>query len=175
MTRDEWHDYQTDRDRKIRLEEAQLARRDIRFHVPGTPRPQGSKRHVGHGRMIESSKQLPEWRSRVALSALAANRAYDGSPIPRGTPIRVDVTFTFQRPKGHYGTGRNAARLKPSAPTQHTVKPDIDKLERAILDALTGVLWVDDSQVVAVTKHKRYGIDAGATITVTPFPEGDPK
>lgn len=146
----------------------------IRFHVPGTPRPKGSKRHVGRGVMVESSKHLPEWRSRVALAAQAARRTRSGAPIPHGAAIRVDMTFTFLRPKGHYGTGRNAGTVKASAPTHHTVKPDIDKLERAILDALTGVLWEDDSQVIAVTKHKRYGTDAGVTVTVTPFPQEGP-
>lgn len=140
----------------------------IWFFVPGIPAPQGSKRHVGGGRMVESSKRLPGWRSDVAWRATQAMSGQQA--IPRGVAVRVDLRFNFTRPRGHYGTGRNADRLKPTAPQHHTVKPDVDKLERAILDALTGVVWHDDSQVVCVTKWKVYDDrQPGASIAITPI------
>jgi len=49
----------------------------IWFEVPGIPAPQGSKRHVGGGRMVESSRSLPEWRASVAW--LYSSDAADGS------------------------------------------------------------------------------------------------
>lgn len=137
--------------------------------VPGTPAPQGSKRYLGNGVMIESSKRVKPWRADIRAAALANfTQPYTG-------PIRLDLTFVMPRPKSHYGTGRNANTIKPSAPTQHTQKPDLDKLIRAVGDALTGVAYLDDSQVVGGAHMKRwtYGVGdpAGVRITVAPVEE----
>ena len=72
----------------------------------------------------------------------------------------------FPRPRAHYGTGRNANRLKDSAPLWHDKRPDVDKLARAVLDAITesGTLR-DDCQVVALSARKRYG-PPGVAITL---------
>ena len=148
----------------------------IEFFVEGIPASQGSKRHVGRGILIESSKRVKPWRSDVRIAAQEARG--DRLPVPKPGPIYLTLTFWFPRPKSHYGTGRNADILKPSAPASMTVKPDIDKLERAILDALTGVLWEDDSQVVHLTATKRYaplGELPGVTITLdTPTTPSEP-
>jgi len=79
--------------------------------------------------------------------------------------------FRLPRPKGHYGTGRNVAMLKPSAPLFPAGRPDLDKLLRSTFDALgeAGV-WGDDAQVVAARGRKVYttGYEPpGATILVT--------
>src|SRR5881392_2089938 len=96
--------------------------------IPGTPAPQGSKRHIGHGRMLESSAAVGPWRERVALAV-----HQQGWPLLAG-PVAVDLTFVMPRPK--------------SAPKRSTPpairRPDLDKLERAILDALTGIAFADD-------------------------------
>lgn len=127
--------------------------------VPGIPAPQGSKRHVGRGILVESSKTLRPWRLDVTTIAQAAHH---GPPL---RCARVHIVFAFPRPKSHYRTGRHAHELKPNAPRWHTSRPDIDKLERAILDALVaaGVLQ-DDSCVVLLTAHKTYSHQPGATI-----------
>ena len=139
----------------------------LNFFVEGIPAPKGSKRHVGRGVLIESSARVKPWRSDVRIAAQEARG--DRLPVPKPEPIYLALGFWFPRPKSHYGTGRNASILKPSAPASMTVKPDIDKLERAILDALTGVLWEDDSQVVHLTATKGYappGELPGVTITL---------
>ncbi|MDV7391094.1 RusA family crossover junction endodeoxyribonuclease, partial [Arthrospira platensis SPKY1] len=76
---------------------------------------------------------------------------------PLDCPVRVDVWFIFDRPKSHFGTGRNADVLKPSAPKRMTTPPDVDKLARTVLDALTvaGVL-ADDKLVCELRSLKRY-------------------
>jgi len=75
-------------------------------------------------------------------------------------PLRVETTFYFPRPKSHYGTGKNSAKLKPSAPVYHVITPDIDNLEKAAYDALSmkiGVgFWKDDSQIVEAQPAKRF-------------------
>ena len=70
-------------------------------------------------------------------------------------PLCVNIEFCFGRPKSHYGTGKNAGKLKWNAPYWHTKKPDRDNLDKLVLDALTGVFWKDDAIVCEgrITKH----------------------
>jgi Holliday junction resolvase RusA-like endonuclease len=117
----------------------------IAITVHGTPAPQGSKRHVGRGVMVESSKHVRPWRDAVRAEAVAAR---DGAPSLDG-PLLVDMVFTFARPRGHYRTGRNAHLLGTRAPRFPAGPPDLSKLARATEDALTDAgIWVDDSRVV---------------------------
>ena len=127
----------------------------LSFRVVGTPAPQGSKRHVGGGVMVESSKKVKPWRQDVRAAAADAIEAHDWA-TPAGA-VLVTVTFYLPRPKGHYGTGRNAANIRRTAPRFPAVKPDVDKLVRSTLDALTeaGVVR-DDAQVTELAARKRY-------------------
>ena len=69
----------------------------------------------------------------------------------------MTIVFIRPRPQGHYGTGRNEGKLKESAPRYLSKTPDTLKLGRAIEDAITGVIWRDDSQVVEHYLSKRFG------------------
>jgi crossover junction endodeoxyribonuclease RusA len=112
----------------------------IRFTVLGRPRPQGSKRHVGNGIMVESSKALKPWRQDVAGMALALGVEMFAAHVP----LELTLNFYFSRPKSAKRRGM-------------TTKPDIDKTARAILDAIKGILITDDSQVVELHARKHYG------------------
>lgn len=129
----------------------------MRIIAYGKAAPQGSKRHVGHGIMIESSKAVKPWRERVHHAAL---EALAGAPRIEG-PVQVHVVFYFDRPKNHYRTGRNADLLRDNAPAFPTGGVgDLDKLQRSCFDSLsTAGVWRDDSQVVAVTAEKRFTCD----------------
>lgn len=118
------------------------------FNICGvTPAPQGSKRHVGGGRMVESSAKVRPWREAVRQEALATGLAITSAPV------FLRLTFRFTRPKGH----RNAkGQLRVSAPISHITRPDLDKLCRSTLDGLTGVLFADDSQVAFMVASKEY-------------------
>lgn len=122
------------------------------YHVviPGTPIPQGSSRaFVRGGRAVVTSAnpRLRSWR----LDAAAAIQAAMDGRAPLDGPISVRVFFYFARPDSHYGK----RGLLPSAPEYHTVRPDLDKLVRAILDALTEAGAIrDDSRVASVTAWK---------------------
>jgi crossover junction endodeoxyribonuclease RusA len=123
------------------------------------PAAQGSKRHVGKGVMIESSKRVKPWRMLVSEAALAT-----GAPLIK-TPVRLSIVFLFLRPKAHYGS----KGLKPSAPAYHFTRPDVDKLQRSTFDALTGTLLHDDSLIVGCVAEKRYCVGEerpGAIITL---------
>ena len=133
--------------------------RECKFTVPGQPIPKGSMvGFVPEGTRrayltASNRKALKPWEARITSAAIAA---WDGEPS--AGPIMVSLVFRFARPKSHYGTGRNAGVLKLSAPTYPIgSRNDIDKLERAMLDGLTGVVFGDDGQVVRVTTDKLYG------------------
>lgn len=117
----------------------------IQFQVLGTPVTQGSTRAfvVGKRAIVTHDKRRPlmDWRADIAH---AAQEAAQGRFAARGTPVWVTASFRLQRPKS-----------APKRVVRPTTKPDVDKCARAALDALTGVLWADDSQVVSllVTKH----------------------
>jgi crossover junction endodeoxyribonuclease RusA len=137
--------------------------------VNGRPAPQGSKRHVGGGRMVEMSKAVGPWREAVRAET---QRAAAAVIWPDGWPVTVDVVFYLQRPAGHYGTGRNGGAVKASAPGYPAGRPDVDKLARAVLDGLAmGGAFTDDSQVVSLTAIKRWadGHPPGASIHVDPM------
>lgn len=138
----------------------------ITFEVNGEPITQGSMRPgtcPQTGRLIvkhEHGAELKQWRSCVAL---AAKRAMGNShAIARRAPVAVEVEFRLSRPL----SGRGGKVLGLEHPTQDR---DLDKLCRAVCDALTGVLYADDGQVIDLRARKRYVRAAelpGATITV---------
>lgn len=115
-----------------------------RTFVPGAAAPQGSKSFKGRlpngrARMVESSKALGPWRERVALAVHA-----DKPPMMTGA-VAASLEFVMPRPVS------TPKRRTPPA----VKKPDLDKLERAILDALTGIAFRDDSQVIDLHGRKR--------------------
>ena len=123
----------------------------IEIIVRGIPAPQGSKRHVGGGRMIESSKAVGPWREAVR----GETQRVASEPV--AGPVAVRISFMLPRPDGHWRTGRNAHLLRAGAPVHPAGTPDLDKLCRAVLDGLTeGGCWKDDGQVVSLVASKIY-------------------
>lgn len=166
----------------------------IRFFVPGRPYPGGSKvSGVAHRKASDGSYEpvrKPDgrlktftkdssgenginWRRDVraaAAQAMAGARPMDG-------PLALTITFVMARPKGHYGTGRNAGRLKSSAPRWPTTQPDTTKLLRSTEDAMIGIVFVDDSQIVRMPLiEKVFSEDGrmGAMIVVSKLSEDVP-
>lgn len=145
----------------------------LSFTVAGTPAPQGSKRYLGRangkGVMVESSKKVAPWRADVRSAAEQAMDGRDWSHL-WDSPLFVRVHFRFDRPKSHYRTGRNAHLLRDAAPDRPAGRPDVDKLTRAVLDALTGTVWRDDSQIVSLWVSKVYGNPGARIFVMEPTP-----
>lgn len=127
------------------------------FFVPGIPVPQGSKKGFSARgsrfvQIVDDNKAtLRPWRAEVARIAAAAwvyGRRLDG-------PVRVECAFVLPRPK-------SVRREYPH------VKPDVDKLLRALFDGITdaGLVWTDDSRVVQVEASKVYGEVPGVHVTI---------
>lgn len=123
------------------------------FYVPGDPIAQGSKNAYRRGDrivLVESAKRLPAWRYKVTSAAKEANLTKLDTEA-----VKVTLLFCLSQPK-------SSTRRYP------TTKPDLDKLTRAVLDALTGVAYKDDSQVCQLDVQKVYTHgEAGVYITVT--------
>lgn len=126
------------------------------FLVIGLPVPQGDltcSRGPNHRLYHQNKVTLEPWRQRVA----AAAKKWCEETADEAQPLEAVLTWSLPRPKGHYGTGRNADALKPSAPLYPSRKPDLDKLTRAVFDALTeSKVTPDDAQIVDATVKKRY-------------------
>jgi Holliday junction resolvase RusA-like endonuclease len=139
----------------------------IQFFVPGIPRPGGSKKgfynkRLGRVMMVEAGKHTANWRASVSQAGSEAV-----TELLTG-PLRVRFDFVFTRPKSHYGSGKNSTTLKAGAPPYPASKPDCLKCGRSTEDALTGILWRDDAQIVTEALTKRYGEQAGCLIRVAP-------
>ena len=140
----------------------------INLKFLGEPAPQGSKVQTKWGGLKEVSAKIQPWRASVQY---ACAEQFKGEPIAE--PVVLDVTFILPRAKNHYGTGRNATKLKDSAPRHHTKTPDIDKLLRGVLDPMTvrcgGNVLSDDSQIVEIRCKKAYAEAnecSGALVTI---------
>lgn len=162
---------------------SELSDDTIRITVMGKSQPAGSKqafvpldkdgnpyRDKSNGRIIvnvvDANPKSKEWKQIVGYTA---KRDYRG-PLLQG-PISLVLRFYCLRCKGHFGTGRNAGIVKDSAPPFPIVKPDVLKLARAVEDALTGVLYEDDAQIVREVLTKEYGDTARVEIEVRPYVE----
>jgi len=136
---------------------------DVAVFVPGTPIPQGSLRgFVVNQRAVltQSNPKLNPWRADVhtAIRGIIG----DTIAVPTG-PVTVNLTFLLPRRK---------AEPKRATPP-HTRKPDLDRLIRACLDAMTGVVFTDDAQVTHLRCMKRtapLGDQPGVLITWRPTP-----
>lgn len=142
----------------------------LTIHVDGTPRPAGSKRafpikkggaYTGRVAVVDSNPASKDWKCDVAH---AAKEAMTGLQPIVGKPIMVAMSFWMQRPKAHF---RANGDLKHGVPEYHSSKPDALKLARAVEDALTGIVWGDDSQIAREVLVKSYvSACPGVTIVV---------
>jgi len=139
--------------------------------VPGIPKPAGSKRGIalkgkfgftGRVAVVDACEKSKDWKADVKAFA---RTAWKGQPLLTG-PVVLTLTFYVTRPKWHFGSGKNEGVLKSSAPRLPVVKPDVLKLARAVEDALTGVVWQDDSQITTETLMKRYSATPGVLISL---------
>lgn len=152
---------------------------ELTITIDGLPAPQGSKKGfpvrrpngtIGVALTESAGHRVSAWRQDVRAAASATMTATGWQPPTRGMPVAIELEFYLPRPKAHYRTGRNATRLRASAPALPATKPDLDKLVRATLDALTSAgVYPDDSAVCRIETEKLYappGTNPGATITV---------
>lgn len=119
--------------------------RRVEFTVPGAPRTWQRARKGRHGPFhltAECENKMSEVRDAWRLAG--------AEPFPRGVFIALSVSVFIERPGSHYGTGRNAYTLKPSAPTRPgsgKYGGDVDNFVKLVKDALNQVAYHDDAQI----------------------------
>lgn len=137
----------------------------LSFHVHGVPQPKGSwrafyPRGSRKANFVADNRKMVAWCATVSARAAAAMRDL---PLFTGA-VSLRLLFIFPRPRSRrFASGRFGV--------PHAVKPDKDKLERAVCDALSGIVYRDDSQVAACEKVAVYtsadGGPTGVWITVS--------
>jgi Holliday junction resolvase RusA-like endonuclease len=140
----------------------------ITIAVHGTPAPKGSYRAMivrGRAMVIPggssaNQRALREWHAAIQ-AAVGRSIGEQDQPLYSG-PIEVVCSFRLPRPKAHYlrGALRSGVAAYPQG------KPDADKLARSVLDALTGLLYEDDAQVVVLTATKGWAVGAATGCVV---------
>ena len=137
---------------------------EIEISVLGEPKPQPRHRHYKRGKFTGTYDPAKEGKETFLFLVLEHAPAK-----PLDEPLRVDINFYFPRPKAHYGTGRNAGKLKPSAPARHIVKPDIDNLQKWVYDSMNKVFWRDDSIICECRVRKLYDDMPRTEIIISPL------
>ena len=122
------------------------------FTILGDPRPQGRPRFYRRGNFVGAydPKESRGYKQTLAAQIAAQNPEY----IPEGA-ISLDCAFIFARPKS-----------LPKKVVDHTKKPDLDNLLKALKDAMTGIVWHDDAQIVSLSARKDYGDVPGIKMVV---------
>ena len=148
----------------------------ISFYVDGSPVPQPRAKPWFNKKTSRlhhyTPKRAPvtQWKESIYNQA----KKHKPSTVPL-CGAAVGLQFSLQRPKAHYGTGKNKDTLKKSAPNFHTQRPDTDNLAKAVLDVMQELgYWKDDSQVyhLSVTKSWCGSVfQPGCRVEVQYFPE----
>lgn len=130
-------------------------RAPVAFFVEGQPKGQPRARACVRGKRagVYDPGTADAWKASIAE---VWRNVVTPENVPRLQPFETAVSlrlnFFFRRPKGHYGTGKNAGKLKATAPVHHTGKPDCDNLAKAVMDVLTRLgAWTDDAIVPRLT------------------------
>lgn len=136
--------------------------------IPGNPYPERRKLHsiVGRGKTarvhLRPHPKTEAYRKKVVEPAIAAAKLVR---IPKPAGVEIVAVFYLPRPKSHMGTGKNAGTVKGSSPAFPIGSDtgDFENLVKVVCDALTGILWDDDSQVIRGRIDKVYADDGQAT------------
>lgn len=131
----------------------------ISFFIPGPPVGKGRPRATRSGRMYTPAKTVKY----ESLVALAAHEAMLGA-IPLSGPVRVTINIFCEVAQSWSQKKKNAAldgTLKP------TGKPDFDNIAKAVADAMNGVIYQDDKQIVWALITKQYSATPGVEVHVS--------
>lgn len=122
------------------------------FVVKGIPKAQGRPRFARMGKFVRAydPKDSRAYKDNFAAQIAAQKPRF----IEQGKPVALDLAFYLPRPKVHYRA--DGAVKERYASTEPTGRPDTENMVKACMDAMTGVVWYDDSQVVSLHARKYY-------------------
>ena len=132
----------------------------INIYVAGQPVGKARPRVTRSGRVYTPTKTM---KAEASIQD-AAREAMQGQQPLEG-PVYVSAAFNMEIPTSWTKGKQSKARSDELMPT---AKPDLDNLAKTILDALNGIVYRDDSQVVQMAISKRYSDEPGTFITIRP-------
>lgn len=136
----------------------------MQFFVIGSPKPQGRPRAFNRGGFTKVYSPVTEWREAVKY------KAHECAAIQFDCALQVHISYQFKRPKSHYRTGKYSDVLKDSAPLYMMKRPDLDNLNKAVIDAMQDAgVYTDDSIIIKLSSEKKYcapGEKEGAFISI---------
>ena len=151
-----------------------ILKETISLFIPGDPIAKARPRFVRAGEHVRTYSTQHTVEGRFMWDVLYQ---LDQLPFYKKEPfegaLSLHMGFFFKRPKGHYGSGKNAGVLKKSAPRHHTVKIDVDNAIKFVMDCFNQIIYLDDKQVVEVYAIKRYveGVGrAGTEVVIESYP-----
>jgi len=134
----------------------------LTFTVAGEPVPQPRPRVIKRGKKAwaytPDEHPVNAYRKAIAIGASAFAAVAGGCLVD--APVSVTINLTFPRPPSHL----NKSGVKATAP--RLPKPDVDNVAKAVLDAINGVAWEDDSQVAELIVRKSYGTAGATEVTI---------
>lgn len=134
----------------------------LNFDIPGVPVGKGRPRAAARGKHIQL--YTPEkTASYEGVVALAARQAMAGALLLEG-PVATTLEIRLPIPRSWSKRKQADALAGIEYPTK---KPDADNVVKAIFDALNGVVWHDDTQVVEIVVRKRYAAVPGVGVAIS--------
>ena len=132
----------------------------IEFTVPGRPVPMARPRVTAHG--TYTPKRCRDYKTAVALAAKAAMKGQE----PLTGAVHIILQFAFAIPKSWPKKKRLNGGL-----VWHTARPDLDNLSKSVTDALIGIVYKDDSQIISANIEKTYAEKDGVRVAVEEVPD----
>lgn len=133
----------------------------IKITIPGDPKTQ--QRHRTFKRGTFTGTYDPSEKDKKNFLVICMDKR-PNKPID--SPINMELKFYFQRPKNHYGTGKKSNVLKETSPLLHTSRPDVDNLQKFVMDSLNTVFYRDDSLICILSSAKLYDEVPRTEITI---------
>lgn len=132
----------------------------VTFVIPGTPIAKGRPR-FGKGRAYtpQRTRQAESKTQQAAIEAMNKTRQR-----PHPGPVEVDINAYFPIPASWPKAKQiraGAGELKPSS------RPDIDNIAKQVTDAMNGIVYLDDAQIVTLYVRKWYAVEPQTIVTVS--------
>lgn len=134
----------------------------LQFHVDGQPIGQGRPRFVSRGKFVRAYDPKKSRDYKNSIKAILSECYFD-DPIEKDIPVKVIIKAVFPIPKSYTKKRKQGIIEGLERPTK---KPDIDNIEKIILDAMSGVVYYDDAQVCSTSVIKKYGKNTTGYVSV---------
>jgi Holliday junction resolvase RusA-like endonuclease len=133
----------------------------VMFNVPGKPKGKGRPRFARRGNFVKTytDSKTADYEAQIKVAATAAM----GSSEPLESPVSVYLYIRVPIPAS---ASKKAKKAMLSGEVRPTKKPDIDNIAKSYLDALNGIVYLDDTQVISLHCTKVYSSDPGVNVMV---------